>query len=184
MQHPTREILLTALGLACTSTSACSKDYALGDLPPQQQAVSSAPPAAPLAPVPDGQPSALAGQQPAPRADLALPPLLPLPDVTMSSETDQPRADVSRLVTGVGDLDGDGFQDFATQGFDRSTETEYVHVRYGGPRPRNGEDALVLHESGARLLIPINDVSQMVETILPAGDVDGDGYADMLVGTS
>jgi hypothetical protein len=173
-----------ALGLACTGTLACSNDYALGDLPEQQQAVSSTPPGAPLAPAPDGQPAALAEQPPAPRPDLALGPSLPLPDVTMRSETDKPRSDASRLITGVGDLDGDGFQDFATQCFDLATETEYVHVRYGGPRPRSGEEALILQESGARLLISAQEVAQMVETIVPAGDVDGDGYADMLVGTS
>jgi hypothetical protein len=176
MQHTTRTLRLarSALGLAAGAGLGCSKEYALGDVTPRDLAVESAPP--------DTEQTAAA--MATPDVDFTLAPFLPPPDVTLGSEIDGGFfTQFNRLISGVGDLDADGFEDFASQGFDPATSREFVHVRYGGLRPKDAEEAFALQESGVRLMLPEFFTRGMVETILPAGDVDGDGYADLLVGT-
>jgi len=185
MQHTTRTIrfgLSALLFAAGTASLGCSKDYSLGDLSTQDLAVESAPPVSEQTAA-AATSMATETPMPKPKVDFTLAPFLPPPDVTIASDTDLGFVQFSRLVSGVGDLDGDGSQDFASQGYDVATSREFVHVRYGGPRPRDADEAFALQESGARLLLPEFFTRGMVETILPAGDVDGDGYADMLVGT-
>jgi len=184
MQHSTwragQPLVCTALcALLPAALWGCSPDLALGDVSEQEQAIDQAPAAA-LGAEATGQAGAtgLAETSPAPRPDFTLAPELPAPDVTM-------RLDVSGgdnvMATGVGDLDGDGFADFATEGRDPIHATEFVHIRYGGPRAASEEGPFALEQSGARLIVgPFTD--RMLAAIVPVGDVDGDGFDDMLIG--
>jgi FG-GAP-like repeat len=156
----------------------CSPDLALGDVSAQEQALDQAPMAEPSATASEPTGSALTDPSPAPRPDFTLAAPLPPPEVTM--RLDVPGGgDV--LTSGVGDLDGDGFADFAAQGWDYDHGTEFVHIRYGGPRPTSQREQFVLEQSGARLIVgPFTDA--MLAALLPAGDVDGDGFDDLLIG--
>ncbi|HKO91594.1 MAG TPA: hypothetical protein VJU61_10600, partial [Polyangiaceae bacterium] len=122
--------------------------------------------------------SALAETELGPGPDFALAPQLTAPEVTM--RLDVPGTGMA-LTTGVGDLDGDGYGDFAAQGREYINGTQYVHIRYGGPRAASPEEQFVLEQSGARLIVgPFTEA--MIAAIVPAGDVDGDGFDDLLVG--
>jgi hypothetical protein len=85
------------------------------------------------------------------------------------------------LVVAVGDLNGDGFEDSAASAFDLATLTSYIDVRYGGARPDSPAAAFIFAESGAKLMVG-GAVRSIVTRMLGAGDVNGDGYADMLIG--
>src|SRR6187399_1729397 len=100
--------------LACASgIVACSGDYALGDLSRQDQQLEGS------------------ATDPAPEpADTTVTAALRLPDVTFGIET---LFGPSMLATA--DIDGDGFDDFAMGELDFDTLTQFVHIRYGGPRP-------------------------------------------------
>lgn len=160
----------------------CSPDLAIGDVSASDQALDQPPPAAPTASASTDSAleatTGLADTSPAPRPDFTLAPQLAEPDVTL--RLDVPGGgDV--LTSGIGDLDGDGFGDFAAQGRDLTHGTEFVHIRYGGPRAASQEEQFVLEQSGARLIVGPFD-NTMIAAIMPAGDVDGDGFDDLLVG--
>jgi hypothetical protein len=80
------------------------------------------------------------------------------------------------FITSIGDFDGDGFDDIASRNYHWSIP--YVRIRYGGPRPMTPTDELVFTEGGASLIPP--DESFHME-VASAGDVNGDGFADLLV---
>lgn len=88
---------------------------------------------------------------------------------------------VGAIVAGLGDTDGDGLADVGV-GY-----TGYTGSRYGGvyvlTAPGTGRvyidvvaTGLIQSETGARVGLPYG------ETLAAAGDVDGDGYDDILVG--
>jgi hypothetical protein len=83
------------------------------------------------------------------------------------------------VVTSIGDFDGDGFGDFVAINHDGPYP--YLRIRYGGPRPLDRADHYALAEGGARLFPRDEEVHMAVSS---AGDVDGDGFADLLVGIS
>lgn len=87
-----------------------------------------------------------------------------------------------RTVAAVGDLDGDGRDEMAVVSSDFATGVSFVHLRYGGPRPRDAEEAFALGENGARLTLANGRANSLI--VLGAGDVDGDGYGDLLVEAS
>jgi hypothetical protein len=88
-------------------------------------------------------------------------------------------------VTGVGDLDHDGFADFAVVADESALATDAhflglgrAYVFYGGPTRLVGPHAL--NEADAVLLPPADGYGFGLATSA-AGDVDGDGFADLLL---
>jgi hypothetical protein len=109
------------------------------------------------------------------------------PDLTLEwHETSSTRPEI--VATSVGDVDGDGFDDFATYEafpFANSGLLSSVHIRYGRPRPERTADAFDWGESGGRLAIDREpDTLRLIDDVQPLGDLDGDGYADFFVHTS
>jgi MYXO-CTERM domain-containing protein len=79
-------------------------------------------------------------------------------------------------VAGAGDLDGDGYGDAAVAAPDADTNAGAVYVFYGG---EDGLDAL----DPARLSASDAGANDYFGTsVAAAGDVNGDGYGDLLVG--
>lgn len=140
--------------------AACTSEYPVGQLRDQSL---------PFGFTPDAP-----GEARASAVDHELDPLLAAPDVTLPL-----RNGGQSSPTGVGDVDGDGYADFAVTGFDDTLLIHYVHLRYGGPAPIEAEDQFALAESGARLAFGEN--SAPIEFLGPAGDVNGDGFADVIV---
>jgi hypothetical protein len=139
--------------------NACSGEFALGDIDQRSALL-------------DGS-AATATPKPPSRADGTVPAALPAPDVT---------ADVAEpgfsSITPVGDLDGDGSADVVIAASD--LEHEYVLVRYGGQRLTTPEEASAFLATGARFSLPVDERGS-VEAV---GDVDGDGFDDLLVTAS
>lgn len=79
----------------------------------------------------------------------------------------------------VGDLDGDGFDEMAVGSFDFSSGVAFVHLRYGGPRPQGGEETFAFEQDGPRLTLASDIYSPLA--VFTAGDVDADGYEDLMV---
>lgn len=137
-----------ALGLASTTlASACSGYYPLGEAAETDQLLSGDDPIA-QGPVGDAHVAAV----------------LAAPDVTISSVNEAGRG----TVASVGDLDGDGRDEMAVASFDSATGVSFVHLRYGGPRPRDAEQAFALDQNGARLTLA--DRVPMTPSVLGAGD--------------
>jgi len=110
-------------------------------------------------------------------AGAALDVRLPAPDFTFSA--DDLDLGVGTFAS-VGDLDGDGRDDIVIIGYD-AMGNAVAYLRYGGPRPADEAAASRFDESGARLIIP----SWFgLLYVVAAGDVDADGYGDMLLQTS
>jgi hypothetical protein len=79
-----------------------------------------------------------------------------------------------RSVATAGDVNGDGFDDVivGAQAYDESTGRAYVYA--GGPSGLSAKPVFVITGEG-----PSSSFGQSVAT---AGDVDGDGYDDIIVG--
>jgi hypothetical protein len=77
-------------------------------------------------------------------------------------------------VSGAGDVDGDGYDDVivGAQACDQSTGRAYVYT--GGPSGLSASPVFVVTGEG-----PSSSFGQSVGT---AGDVDGDGYDDIIIG--
>jgi hypothetical protein len=149
------------LALACaTLATACSGEYPLG-------AASST-----LDLAADADESSEVGGV----ADSSVSPVLPKHSFSISTE------DVTApgTLAPVGDLDGDGYADTAQTNWDFSTGASWVHVRYGGPRPRDTIEAFAFDRDGAHLAINPDDYA-LNTTVAAAGDVDGDGFDDFLL---
>jgi hypothetical protein len=113
--------------------------------------------------------------------DGSVPVRLGAPDVTLSFDAG---SDSPPNVESPGDMDGDGFDDMVASLYDRATGTMFVHLRYGGPRPGNALQAFDFAQSGARLIVKDGDsASLIIAGLHAAGDIDGDGYADLFVQT-
>jgi hypothetical protein len=147
------------------AASGCGVDLSLGELEP--------PPDPPLV---EGGPSAAAPVY----DDGIAPARIAFPEVSMRRGSGNMSATHNMS---VGDMDGDGFDDLAMQVRDDISGTEYIHLRYGSARPKDGFDVLAFSESGARLVVRRDyDFSGVaVNGVHPVGDFDADGYADVFV---
>jgi hypothetical protein len=150
-----RPVLLAAW--AAAASFACSSDHRLGDLTPVD-----------LGEGPEGN------EGTASTRDLVAPAELGPPDVTINEPESLDGSDV----TSIGDFDGDGYGDIASRNYYRNA-VPYVHIRYGGPRPFGVEGELAFAEGGARLVPPAESYLQIGVTSV--GDVNGDGFSDLLV---
>lgn len=98
-------------------------------------------------------------------------------------EGDQLGAALGRSVAGAGDVNGDGFADVIVGAPDYDSaaiDAGAAFVFHGGPTgvvgggPLSSPARLVSNQSGSR----------MGSAVAPAGDLDGDGFADVIVGAS
>jgi hypothetical protein len=155
-----------AFAVACSSLAmACSGRYPLGgETSGPEQLLDPA--------------SASGVADPSHASDARVPIGLPPPDVTL--DADEERIGPETLAS-VGDLDGDGRDDMAVVATDLASRVSFVHLRYGGPRPQSAEEAFAFERSGAFLSLPTNYVAPL--TLTAAGDVDGDGFGDLLLQT-
>ena len=151
-----------SLALACAAlTSACSGEYPLG-------AASSSLDLAADDPSVEGEVGSV--------RDASLSPVLAQPDFTISTND----LTVPGLLTSVGDLDADGHADTAQSHWDFTTGTAWVHIRYGGPRPQDAIEALEFDLGGAYLAVK-PPIFGPAYTVASAGDVDGDGFDDLVL---
>src|SRR5439155_9210767 len=80
-------------------------------------------------------------------------------------------------VAGQGDLNGDGYDDFAVSGFlndAAGADAGRVYVYFGGPNADGAPDLVMTGEA------PGDNLGQLGDS----GDVNGDGYPDMLIGAN
>jgi MYXO-CTERM domain-containing protein len=79
-------------------------------------------------------------------------------------------------VSGAGDLDGDGYDDLVVgaHGSDNNTGSTYVYLGSGAGIRNNSEDKLTASDGAAGELFGYS--------VTGAGDTDGDGYDDLVVG--
>ncbi len=91
-------------------------------------------------------------------------------DVTMTGEASGVWFGVS--VSTAGDLNGDGYSDVVVGAFGYANNSGRAYVYFGGTRMNNTADKTLTGEQ----------VSNFGYSVASAGDVNGDGYSDLLVG--
>ena len=92
-------------------------------------------------------------------------------DLTMTGETTSNYFGTS--VSSAGDVNGDGFSDVIVGAYAYSTNTGRVYVYYGGASMNSTADVTMTGEAAA-------DIFGI--SVSSAGDVNGDGYSDVIVG--
>jgi FG-GAP repeat protein len=164
MYIPNARSLLSRTGagpfvLASAALAGCSGYYPLGEASQTEQFLAT----------PDGTTG----------ADRSA--LLAAPDVTLDAFFDT----APGTLASVGDLDGDGRDEMALATHDIVNGGSIVHLRYGRPRPADALEQAAFAESDARLILG-NDLfaRDNLMHVFAAGDVDADGYDDLLLKTA
>ena len=96
---------------------------------------------------------------------------------TTTTRIDSPDYKPSRLgysLAGVGDLDGDGYDDLVASEIDASARSGRAHIYRGGPGG-------IANDRQTTLLSPDPSGLQYGASVAGVGDVDGDGYPDFAV---
>ncbi|MBX3275819.1 MAG: VCBS repeat-containing protein, partial [Sandaracinaceae bacterium] len=101
-----------------------------------------------------------------------------LPDLMLPNPIPQPNAAFGESVAGVGDINGDGYDDVAVGAPNQSN-----------PQPNEGTAFLFYGSPGGTSTAPLvldnpfnQNHSAFGTTVAAAGDVNGDGFVDLLVG--
>ena len=100
--------------------------------------------------------------------------------LTRTSRLDIPFGAIGGAVTNVGDVDGDGFDDLAVgipNHVSGGVTAGIVHVYYGAGSGSLGDRTLVLELADPRM------TAKHGEHIAGRGDVNGDGFADVAIGS-
>jgi hypothetical protein len=162
MQQTNRHGAALALTLACGATAVgCNSEHYIGDLD------------LPVTTPEDG-PTAIDVAD----ADFRVSPNLAPPDISMDAELWLSAFSRDRIA-GLGDLDADGFNDYATLSGELEGAYTFVSIRYGGPRPTDFVAEFAFIYGASRVSWPT--ASPDLVGVAAAGDVDADGYADFLV---
>lgn len=99
------------------------------------------------------------------------------PSASWTAQLDQAGAYMGRRVAIVGDVDGDGLDDVAAA----ATDWDGAFVREGRVVLYRGRAALGLETEPSWSITGGQAGATLGLAIAPAGDIDGDGYADLLV---
>lgn len=121
-----------------------------------------------------GAPEAeVAGSQPGLcRIQLGGPNSPPGPDLMLVGEADGD--DFGQAVAGIGDMNGDGFDDYAVGAPSFGPNQGRTYVFFGGPVPDTTPD----------LVLTGVQSSDRFGTCLSGGDINGDGLGDLLIGAT
>ncbi|MFN7143903.1 MAG: FG-GAP-like repeat-containing protein, partial [Myxococcota bacterium] len=99
------------------------------------------------------------------------------PSETPTTYFTAPRSeDYGYAVDGLGDVNGDGYDDVAIGSPEYSSDTGRVYVHHGGPTGISTTAARTLTGSGS------SSGQNFGKALAGAGDVNGDGYDDLVVG--
>jgi len=94
-----------------------------------------------------------------------------IPDIAMNGESTS--SYFGNAVSSAGDVNGDGYSDVIVGALGYGT-TGRAYIFYGGPMMNNTPDVTMTGESG----------SSFGTSVSSAGDVNGDGYSDVVVGAN
>ncbi|MBK8552923.1 MAG: FG-GAP repeat protein [Ignavibacteria bacterium] len=78
-------------------------------------------------------------------------------------------------VSSAGDVNGDGYSDVIVGEHVYSSETGRAHIYFGGDSMNNTADVIMTGEAAD---------NQFGSAVSSAGDVNGDGYSDVIIGAS
>ncbi|MDQ3019082.1 MAG: integrin alpha [Bacteroidota bacterium] len=93
------------------------------------------------------------------------------PDVIITGETTNNNFGVS--VSGAGDVNGDGYDDVIAGAYEYNSATGRAYIYYGGPAMNNVADVTMTGETTN---------NNFGIAVSGAGDVNADGYSDVIVG--
>jgi hypothetical protein len=98
------------------------------------------------------------------------------PAVTFHDPNHTARAMFAYSVAGVGDINGDGYSDLLIGAYSANGGAGAVYVYFGGPTgPSNVPSQILLNPGGT-------SEDLFGYPVATAGDVNGDGYADVIIG--
>jgi len=104
----------------------------------------------------------------------ALPNAMPIPDVTLENPLNESACWFGNSVAGAGDINGDGFADLIVGAF-RQVNGGAAYIYFGSKAgPAVAPDISLVN--------PIQAGGNFGDSVAGAGDVNGDGFADLVIG--